>query len=474
MTNFEKHIEKAAREYSLSSDEKARMHRVVTSYMRFKPIRGAQAGVRATTFMWVAYLHRPIALALILVLASSGTITYAAEGALPGDALYAIKTNVNESVRVALATNAEAKAEVRIELAERRIEEAVTLAAEGRLDENTQNDLAAAFESHAESAAEEIEAIEVDDSSAATELSSRFETKLAAHEDVLAEVRAGLDNDATRGLSAAIRSKGMAVASIRTRAESRGGVSTHVDVALDAARMAMTMSLKSGEPEAATDTGVEAEEQPVPDDRAAKRMRDAAEKQLKTAQKKLKSAKLQGETRARAEAQLEFAEELIDDGRDLLDDDDIALAFHAFQESLVISEKMQVMTKAEPALAKARSSGRTTNRDSRAPSENVRAAAPATATIKVETAATSAVGIGGALDVQVMTAPALDPATATPETESDATTSRPLKIVPPSLQIFIPKDEDDNGDVRGNSDRHEDRHEDEDKDESGIHIDISL
>jgi hypothetical protein len=166
-------------------------------------------------------------------------------------------------------------------------------------------------------------------------------------------------------------------------------------------------------------------------------MRDAAEKQLKAAQKKVKSAKLGGDAEVRAEAQLESAEDLIEKGRDLLSDDDIALAFHAFQESLVVSEKLQVMMKAEPALAKARSSGRTARDRS-----NVRVTAPATATVQLNISTTS--GIGGNADVHISA-----PAATTFHTESTATTSKSLKVVPPPLKIFVPfLDDESENDIK--------------------------
>lgn len=55
----------------------------------------------------------------VFVLGSGGT-SYAAQGALPGDVLYAIKIHVNELVETKLATTQVAKAEVQAVLAERR------------------------------------------------------------------------------------------------------------------------------------------------------------------------------------------------------------------------------------------------------------------------------------------------------------------------------------------------------------------
>ncbi|MEK7098539.1 MAG: DUF5667 domain-containing protein, partial [Patescibacteria group bacterium] len=196
---FEKLIEKTGSEYKLSDGERAKMSRVVREYMQFKPIvkplREAPTYSISVSSSWFSFAHRPIAAALVLVLVFGSGVSYAAENALPGDALYSIKTYVNEPTRLALASGAEAKAEIQIEFAERRIEEATILAAEGRLDENTEGELAVAFESHAASAAEHMTAADEDDSSTSVELASRFETRLVAHEKILAEVEAGREED---------------------------------------------------------------------------------------------------------------------------------------------------------------------------------------------------------------------------------------------------------------------------------------
>lgn len=93
---------------------------------------------------------------LLFMLAGSGTVS-AAQGALPGDILYPIKLAVNEKVEVALAPNASAKVEVQVRLAGRRVAEAQTLAAQGRLDEKTANLLTDDFNEHAALALAESE-----------------------------------------------------------------------------------------------------------------------------------------------------------------------------------------------------------------------------------------------------------------------------------------------------------------------------
>jgi hypothetical protein len=425
----------AGNEYSLSDSERANMRRVLTEYARFKPLTAPTHSI-TIQYSWFSFVHRPLTMALVLVLIFGSGMSYAAETALPGDVLYTIKTMINEPVRVALATNPEAHAEIQIELAERRIEEAVALAAEGRLEAGTEQTLTAAFEEHASYAAAEVEAIDSEDAPAATELSSRFETRLAAHAEVLAELT-NADDTPTREISNAIQAQGIAIASIRTRGENKAAVSATESVSAKIAPAAsmMMFSATASDASATVEDSVEI----VPDERTAHRMEAAAERQLKTAQKKLKSAKLQGEAQTQAEANLELASNLISDGRTYLEDGSVALAFHAFQESLVISEKLQVKVKAEPALAKARFARSSRTFESGRPA--------AAATMQVETAST-------ATSSHTETTLMIAPASATPA----ESTSSPAKTIPPPLQIFIPF-ENKEGEVQG---------------ESTINIDISL
>lgn len=76
-------------------------------------------------------------------------MAYAAEGALPGETLYAVKIQVNERIEVALATTVEEKIAVETQIAERRVTEAQILEAAGRLDATTSAEIEDNFESHA-------------------------------------------------------------------------------------------------------------------------------------------------------------------------------------------------------------------------------------------------------------------------------------------------------------------------------------
>lgn len=390
--DFEQLIAKAAEgnEYTLSNAERENMTRIVREYAAMKPLPRARSYSVSVSYGWFTFAHRPVAAALVLCVIFGSGVSYAAESALPGDALYAIKTYINEPARVALATSAEARAEVQIELAERRIEEAAVLAAEGRLDSETEDELAAAFESHAEAVAEHIAKADHADEGVSVELASRFENRLAAHESILLEVEGSDELAHSARLAVAIRAASeaainlsagtsLAIAFSATHdapAAARGsaapgahGETAAHDASAMGAEPAMTMSITSA---AAVDTvevtaqrakvAVTAPAQaPAIDAKTISRMKSAAEKSLRSAQKKFRSAKsLSAEARAQAEANLALADSLITEGAQHLEADADMEAFAAFKESLRVSEQANVYMKAAPTLEKARSRARNT------------------------------------------------------------------------------------------------------------------
>lgn len=100
------------------------------------------------------------AAALVLVVATGTQATFAAEGAVPGDILYPVKVSVAEPVALALTTSGEAKAKLATRFASRRVKEASTLSAQGKLDEKTATELAVRFDTHVDLIAKETATIE--------------------------------------------------------------------------------------------------------------------------------------------------------------------------------------------------------------------------------------------------------------------------------------------------------------------------
>jgi len=134
---------------------------------------------------------------LLFVLVGTGTAS-AAQGALPGDLLYAVKLSINEKVETALALTPAAKAHVEVHLAERRIEEAQVLAAEGRLNAAVAEELAVSFDTHAQSAQDIADAAEEKEPGTATEVKTKLASSLSIHGAVLQKIGRNSNNEDTK------------------------------------------------------------------------------------------------------------------------------------------------------------------------------------------------------------------------------------------------------------------------------------
>lgn len=192
---------KAATHVELSDAERAETRTVLSEYMKFRPLRATHYSTfsRFSQFFSRELRIHPIpVIAAVLVLTITGSTAAAAEHALPGDFLYDIKVSVNEPVRSALATSAEAKATWEIERAERRMEEAAVLALSGELDEETSIELNHRFEAHVAKAEAEKEALQENDGTAAARIETNLNAALLAHVDVLSAVREEVEDDGNR------------------------------------------------------------------------------------------------------------------------------------------------------------------------------------------------------------------------------------------------------------------------------------
>jgi len=135
------------------------------------------------TFAYTRFAGAAFAVVLFVGFGTS----YAAQSALPGQALYGLKVNVNEKVAGALAITLVSRAQFSAELTERRLEEAEMLAAANELSPEMSvaiqiriEQTTASFNSHV------ADLTESDDGTvAAVDVQSDMEAKLAAHANVL-------------------------------------------------------------------------------------------------------------------------------------------------------------------------------------------------------------------------------------------------------------------------------------------------
>lgn len=198
MNNFFSQLKKEAEGIRLSHTERDAMRRALEYAMQSSGLVKSPIQIVPSPYLFIHQrLVSSLALVLVVILVG-GTTAYAAEAAIPGDILYTVKVNLNESVRETLARGAEAKAEWYEEAANRRMQEAEALAARGTLTADVKVALEERFESHAEALEENIALVEEKDPVIAAEISNRFESSVLAHSAIVARLGDGGGNDTSR------------------------------------------------------------------------------------------------------------------------------------------------------------------------------------------------------------------------------------------------------------------------------------
>lgn len=190
MTNKEyKNLEEMLRSLksvALSEAEKSSMRDNLINFMQSDVRIADQPRLKKQSQLLTVLLNfrfMPIALGVMILLGSG--VSFAAEGALPGEMLYPVKS-FNEKARVTLALSGEAKAEYESKFAVRRLEEAEKLIVKGELNDERRALIEARFEAHAEKVNERIERMRIDKKDeAAIGISADFESSLEAHSRVL-------------------------------------------------------------------------------------------------------------------------------------------------------------------------------------------------------------------------------------------------------------------------------------------------
>lgn len=130
-------------------------------------------------------LARPLSVvlaALVLVIMGGAGIAAAAKNALPGEALYTIKTHFTEPMRAALTLRANDRAIYETELAAKRMEEAQALAGDGELDEQIQTDLAADFDDHVQEIQDHVEQTQTEHFNQVQALLIQAKAKMKTHD----------------------------------------------------------------------------------------------------------------------------------------------------------------------------------------------------------------------------------------------------------------------------------------------------
>lgn len=121
----------------------------------------------------------------VFLFSGSAVTVLAAQSAIPGDALYPVKTSL-EQTRLTLARDAAARAELQLRFAEIRLTEIKTLIAEGRFQNIQAANLA--FDTHIQNALSEIDIIASGNPTLAAELMNRIKDSLSRYASTLGEL----------------------------------------------------------------------------------------------------------------------------------------------------------------------------------------------------------------------------------------------------------------------------------------------
>lgn len=190
-------LKKEAKAICLTNDEKKLMQSQMLEFIKTNPVRTevvARQEVQIvepfSTFSFPLLKRKYMftTLAAVVIVMLTGGVSYAAEGSMPGQPLYPIK-QINEEVKAAVTVSAKATADWNARRAERRLEEATTLAVQGKLNEKTELELTTKLKAHVKATETEIKKLETNgDVQAAADVSARLNNALVVHGNIISSL----------------------------------------------------------------------------------------------------------------------------------------------------------------------------------------------------------------------------------------------------------------------------------------------
>ena len=199
MKSFETELEKHAQKIRLRAIERSALRERVLSYMEYHPLpkhmeMAISEKKRPFTHQFVGedsfivlHLNSRIVQVLggVFAVIIFVVVPALAEYSVPGDALYMVKTGVNEGVRAQFANSPYEKVTFETKLIERRIAEARLLASEGKLTVEVEAQIAETVKDHAEAVQTGIAELRVDDAESAAIAQITFGSALEVQSVVL-------------------------------------------------------------------------------------------------------------------------------------------------------------------------------------------------------------------------------------------------------------------------------------------------
>jgi hypothetical protein len=159
--------------------------------------------MRNPTFQLILKATLAVGLVCALILLSAAVTSTAARNALPGDALYGLKTGL-EQAQLRFSATAAKQARFQLRLSELRLDEMKELLAESRYADIPET--AAAFQEHIGAALELAKQVSGEDASLASELSVDINQMLALYAVTLGSLLENLPAEARAALESALQS----------------------------------------------------------------------------------------------------------------------------------------------------------------------------------------------------------------------------------------------------------------------------
>lgn len=208
MKSFDTELAKYAEKTRLKAMERNDLRERILTYMEYHPLpKELQSEVKVGKTLW----NPARTAAIVAAVRDFSTTTYARAGAgafavflmivsvpfvaeksVPGDVLYPIKTNINETILGQFANSPYEKVTFETELMERRISEARLLKKEGKLTDEVEASIAEDVKSHAQAAQESITMLKANDADEGAIAEIAFSTALEIQTAVLGGVSTGV------------------------------------------------------------------------------------------------------------------------------------------------------------------------------------------------------------------------------------------------------------------------------------------
>lgn len=259
------------------------------------------------------------ALIIAIMLAVSGGTSVVAENAIPGDALYTVKTSINEPVVGLFAVSNKANTAWQERLVERRLEEAQKVMTQGNFSTSTKDEVQTSVNKQIDKFTEALKSLSEnkDNAVSSAELATRLESAIAAHQNILER--------AIREGSVSISTKETTKDFISSLKESEDKIKIY--------RQEMELNLGDDSQDATSTPEV-----------SALNKQDVAEKILDSVKTKYQEEKnnLATSTRNNVDEKLIEAEKMLDEGNLMITKKDYEAAHEKFQEVIKLANKIRV------------------------------------------------------------------------------------------------------------------------------------